>query len=60
VGDLIVQIDGETDSGIDRLQRLLDFQRIGRESKVALLRRAKRLTVSIFADERPSLDCRRD
>ena len=45
VGDLILQLDGETVSGIDRLQRLLDFQRIGRESKVTLLRRAKRLTV---------------
>ena len=54
VGDLIVQIDGEAVSGIDRLQRLLDFQRIGRESTVTLLRRAKRLTVAVLADERPS------
>jgi len=53
VGDLIVQLDGETVSGIDRLQRLLDFQRIGRVSTVTLLRRAKRITVSITADERP-------
>ena len=54
VGDLIVQLDAETVSGIDRLQRLLDYQRIGRESRVTLLRRAKRITVSITADEHPS------
>ncbi len=54
VGDLIVQLDAETVSGIDRLQRLLDYQRIGRESRVTLLRRANRITVSITADERPS------
>jgi S1-C subfamily serine protease len=54
VGDLIVQLDGETVSGIDRLQRLLDFQRIGRASIVTLLRRAKRFTISVTADERPS------
>ena len=54
VGDLIVQLDAETVSGIDRLQQLLDYQRIGRESRVTLLRRAKRITVSITADEHPS------
>ncbi|HKY23456.1 MAG TPA: trypsin-like peptidase domain-containing protein, partial [Vicinamibacterales bacterium] len=53
VGDLIVQLDGETVSGIDRLQRLLDFQRVGRESMLTLLRRARRLAVSIIAAERP-------
>jgi S1-C subfamily serine protease len=53
VGDLIVQLDGETVSGIDRLQRLLDFERIGRVSMVTLLRRAKKISVSITADERP-------
>ena len=54
VGDLIVQLDAETVSGIDRLQQLLDYQHIGRESRVTLLRRAKRITVSITADEHPS------
>ena len=52
-GDLIVQLDGETVSGIDRLQRLLDFQRIGRTSTLTLLRRTQKLTVAITADERP-------
>ena len=53
VGDLIVQLDGETVSGIDRLQRLLDFHRVGRASMLTLLRRARRLAVSIIAAERP-------
>jgi S1-C subfamily serine protease len=53
-GDLIVQLDGETVSGIDRLQRLLDFQRIGRESTLTLLRRSQRLTIAVTADERPT------
>jgi S1-C subfamily serine protease len=53
-GDLIVQLDGETVSGIDRLQRLLDAQRIGRESSLTLLRRARKLTITVNADERPT------
>jgi len=53
-GDLIVRIDGETVSGIDRLQRLLDSQRIGRESTLTLLRRTQKLTIPVIADERPT------
>jgi len=53
VGDLIVQLDGEMVSGIDRLQRLLDSRRIGRASMVTVLRRARRLQISIIAAERP-------
>jgi S1-C subfamily serine protease len=52
-GDLIVQLDGETVSGIDRLQRLLDFERIGRESVVTYLRRARKFAVAIKVNERP-------
>jgi S1-C subfamily serine protease len=53
-GDLIVQLDGETVSGIDRLQRLLDADRIGRASTLMLLRRTQKLTVCVTADERPA------
>jgi len=54
VGDLIVKLDDETVSGIDRLQRLLDHHRIGRASTVTLLRRANKVTTSIIAEERPA------
>ncbi|HEX4049426.1 MAG TPA: trypsin-like peptidase domain-containing protein [Steroidobacteraceae bacterium] len=54
VGDLIVQLDGELISSIDRLHRLLDHHRIGRTSTVTLLRRAKKVTASIVAQERPA------
>ena len=53
-GDLIVQLDGETVSGIDRLQRLLDSQRIGRESTLTFLRRTQKLNIPVTADERPT------
>lgn len=54
VGDLIVQLDSEMISGIDRLHRLLDHRRIGRASTVTLLRRGKKVTTSILARERPA------
>ncbi len=53
VGDLIVELDEETVSGIDRLQQLLDHERIGRASTVTFLRRAAKMTASITAAERP-------
>src|SRR6476620_7713955 len=51
-GDLIVLIDDELVSGIDRLQQLLDYRRIGRESEITILRRAQKLTASLLAQER--------
>ena len=51
-GDLIVLIDDELVSGIDRLQQLLDYRRIGRESEVTFLRRAQKMTASLVAQER--------
>jgi S1-C subfamily serine protease len=52
-GDLIVLIDDEQVTGIDRLQRLLDHHRIGRTSVITILRRAQKLTMPIVAQERP-------
>lgn len=52
-GDLIVLIDGELVTGVDRLQQLLDFHRIGRTSEVTYLRRAQKITSPIVASERP-------
>src|SRR5579862_4600490 len=52
-GDLIVLIDNELVSGIDRLQQLLDHHRIGRTSEVTFLRRAQKITAPVVARERP-------
>ena len=51
-GDLIVLIDGEVVTGVDRLQQLLDFHRIGRASEVTYLRRTQKLTAPVVARER--------
>ncbi|MGB8328167.1 MAG: PDZ domain-containing protein, partial [Steroidobacteraceae bacterium] len=53
VCDLIVMYDGEVVTGIDRLQRILDYRRVGRASAVTLLRRAEKITASVVAIERP-------
>ncbi len=52
-GDLIVQIDDQPVSGIDRLQQLLDYQRIDRSCDITVLRRAQKLTIAIVPRERP-------
>jgi S1-C subfamily serine protease len=51
-GDLIVQLDNDAVTGIDRLQRLLDHHSIGRPSTVTLLRRGHKIEASIVATER--------
>jgi S1-C subfamily serine protease len=53
VGDLIVMYDDEVVTGIDRLQQILDYRRVGRVSAVTLLRRAEKITASVIAIERP-------
>ena len=52
-GDLIVLIDDQVVSGVDRLQQLLDHHRIGRTSELTFLRRAQKLTAPVVARERP-------
>ncbi len=52
-GDLIISYDGETVTGIDRLQWILNGDRVGRSCELVLLRRAHRMAVPIVAVERP-------
>jgi S1-C subfamily serine protease len=52
-GDLIVAFDGQPVGGIDELHRLLTADRIGRPATLAVLRRARRLDLAVFAAERP-------
>ncbi len=51
-GDLMVLIDDQLVTGVDRLQQLLDHHRIGRASDMTFLRRAREITSSIIARER--------
>jgi S1-C subfamily serine protease len=53
-GDLIVKLDDEVVSGIDRLHRLLDGRRVGQPSTLTLLRRGRKLETRVTAAERPS------
>lgn len=52
-GDLIVSLDGELISGIDKLQQTLNAQRIGRPIEIVLLRHTRKVTLQITAIERP-------
>ena len=52
-GDLIVSYDDEIVTGIDRLQRILGANRVGRASEMTVLRRTQKLIVPIVALERP-------
>jgi len=50
-GDLIVQCDNEPVTGIDQLQRVLDYRRIGRKTSIIVLRRAQKVALEIEARE---------
>ncbi len=52
-GDLIVGYDGETITGIDRLQQVLNAQRIGRRCELVVLRHARKVALQATAVERP-------
>ena len=52
-GDLIVTLDGELISGIDKLQQTLNAQRIGRPIELVLLRHTRKVVLQITAIERP-------
>ena len=46
-GDLLLELDGESITGVDRLHRLLTAELAGREIEVQLLRRGKRQSATV-------------
>jgi len=52
-GDVIIGYDGENVAGVDELHRLLSAERIGKSTKVTLLRRTQKLDLPIRAAEMP-------
>jgi S1-C subfamily serine protease len=52
-GDVIIGYDGENVAGVDELHRLLSAERIGKNTKVTLLRRTQKLNLPITASELP-------
>ncbi|HUL92435.1 MAG TPA: trypsin-like peptidase domain-containing protein [Burkholderiales bacterium] len=53
-GDIIIGYDGEEIAGVDELHRLLDGERIGKATRVTLLRRTRKLDLPIQAAEMPA------
>jgi S1-C subfamily serine protease len=53
-GDVIVRLEGEPVEGVDVLHRLLDEGRIGRPTKLDVLRGARRIDLTVTPDVRPS------
>jgi len=49
-GDLLLELDGESVTGVDRLHRLLTAERAGREVEAQLLRRGKRRAVTLIPE----------
>jgi S1-C subfamily serine protease len=52
-GDLIVSYDGEVITGIDRLQQVLNAERIGRTCEMVVLRHTRKVALRVTAIERP-------
>ena len=52
-GDVIIGYDGEDVAGVDELHRLLSDERIGKATKITLLRRTQKLDLPIRAAELP-------
>jgi len=52
-GDVIIGYDGENVAGVDELHRLLSAERIGKATKITLLRRTQKLDLPIRAAEMP-------
>jgi len=53
-GDLIVSYDGELITGIDRLQQVLNAERIGCRCELIVLRHTRKVTLQATAVERPT------
>lgn len=51
-GDVVLELDGETVTGIDDIMRLLDASRIGRPVAVKVVRGQTAVTVAVTPDER--------
>ena len=51
-GDIVVAVDGEVVTGVDDVLRLLDSERIGRETAVAALRGGRLREVRVVPTER--------
>lgn len=49
-GDLLLELDGECITGVDRLHRLLTAERAGRAVEIQLLRRGQRQAVSLIPE----------
>jgi S1-C subfamily serine protease len=49
-GDLLLELDGEPITGVDRLHRLLTAERAGREVEIRLLRRGKRQSITLVPE----------
>jgi S1-C subfamily serine protease len=49
-GDLLLELDGESITGVDRLHRLLTAERAGREVEIRLLRRGKQQSVTLVPE----------
>jgi S1-C subfamily serine protease len=49
-GDLLLELDGECITGVDRLHRLLTAERTGRTVEIRLLRRGKLQSVSLIPE----------
>ena len=52
-GDLIVSYDGEVIAGIDRLQQVLNAERIGKACEIVVLRHTRKVSMRAVAIERP-------
>ena len=53
-GDVIVALEGEPVEGVDVLHRLLNEDRIGRQTRLTVLRGSKRLELSVIPQTRQS------
>jgi S1-C subfamily serine protease len=49
-GDLLLELDGECITGVDRLHRLLTAERAGREIEIRLLRRGRRQSATLIPE----------
>ena len=49
-GDVLLELDGECITGVDRLHRLLTAERAGHAVEIRLLRRGKRQSVSVIPE----------
>ena len=52
-GDLVVSYDGQIITGIDRLQQVLNAERIGRSCEIVVLRHTRKVALPITAIEKP-------